>query len=585
MIFVLALIAIMLVLFFWEILPIPITALLGAVALMAARVLTPEEGLSGFSSRATIAVLAMFVLSAGLQQTGAVYALTQKLVAWAGNSHGKQLAALAAATGPISGFVNNTPVVAVMIPACQQMAQRSGIAPSKLLMPVSTFAMLGGLLTVIGSSTNLLGNATLRRLGLEPFGFFDYTIVGVVALLTGLAYYLIFGRWFLPDRGAADLVSRFDLKGFFGEFLVTADSPAVGKTLREAGLSFSDGALAAQLRRRGETMDTPDPDMRLEIGDALLVETSREKMMRLREDEGLEPLPEVVHPLALEDSERVSAEVVITVASRYIGRTIADIDFRRRYQAHVLAMRHHARVETGRLSQNRLHAGDVLLIQASTESLERLREQPDLFLTRERPVTTYRADKRTAAIAIIVGVVLVSALGWVDIAVAALAGAIGMVMAGCLRIEEFWRSVHWDIIFLLAGVIPLGIALEKTGAAALLAGGLVDVSSNLPLTGFLIVIFLMTTLITEIVSNNASVVLLIPIVVAAAAAMGIDPRPAALAAILAASTSMLTPIGYQTNTMVYAPGSYRFGDFARVGAPLNFILAVVIPVTIAWRFA
>ncbi len=585
---VLALIAILMVLFFREIYPIPLTALLAAILLMVTGVLTPEEGLSGFSSRATITVLAMFVLSAGVKRTGAVESVTRRLMAWSGDSHRRQVFALGLAAGPISGFVNNTPVVAVLIPAALQMARKNRLSPSKLLMPVSHMAMLGGLATVIGTSTNLLANAILARLGYRPFGFFEFSLVGAVALATGLAYYLTLGLRLLPDRGTGNLVERFDLHGFLAEFAVPPGSPLIGQTVQQAGLDPGHGWQILSLTRGGETQSVPPASRHLQEGDELLVEGSRERLGELAREKGLIALPEIKHPLALEEpkdkGDMATAEVIITMGSRYVGQTLAEIDFRARFEAMVLAMRHQGRVEIGPLSHSRLHPGDVLLVQGTPLALEQMREMPDLFVTRLRGVETYRREKRFQAVGIILGVVLASSLGWLDIAVAALAGATLMVITGCLRMDEFLGSIHWDIILMLGGLIPLGIALEKTGGAALMARGLVEAGHLLPGIWFLVAVFLVTSLITEVASNNASVVLLVPVAVAASVGLGLDPRPVALTVSLAASTSMMTPMGYQTNTMILEPGNYRFKDYARVGAPLNLLLAAVIPLTVAWLF-
>lgn len=587
MVIVFALTGALLFLFFREVLPIPLTALLATIVLTATGILTVEEGLSGFSSPATVAVLAMFVLSAGIQQTGAIEALTRRMTAWAGKSHRRQIIALSLASGPISGFINNTPVVAVMIPAATQMARKAGVSPSKLLMPVSTIAMLGGLLTIIGTSTNLLGNATMAHLGVEPFGFFEFTLVGVVSLAVGVLYYMTVGARLLPDRGTGDVVERFDLKGFLSEFTVPEGSSIDGKSLREAGLAFPSGCQVVRLTRQGYSIDAPHPETRLRPGDEILVEASRERLDALTRDKGLVALPEVKHPLHVGEpgpGDLATGEVIITAGSPYVGMTVAEVDFRSRYEAIVLAVRHHGRLEVGPISHSRLRAGDVLLVQASPKALERMREKPHLYVTRERERELYRRRRMPHAFAIVAGVVLVSALGLLPISIAALSGAALMVILGCLRMDEFLNSIHLDIILLLAGIIPLGIALEKTGAAQLLAEGLVGVGASLPPLAFLILLFSITTVITEIVSNNATVVLLIPVAVAAALGLGIDPRPVALTVTLAASTSMMTPIGYQTNTMIYASGNYRFGDYFRVGAPLNLILAILIPAMIAFLF-
>ncbi len=583
---VLALVVVLLVLFFREILPIPVTALLATIVLMGTGILDLKDGFSGFSSPATIAVMSMFVLSAGIQQTGAVNILTEKLSSWSGKSRFRQVGGIAVASGPLSGFINNTPVVAVMIPAVVQMARKAGISPSKLLMPLSHIAMLGGLLTIIGTSTNLLGNSVLSRLGIAPFGFFEFTIVGLIALGTGILYHLTIGGLLLPDRGSGDLIERFDMKGFLAEYVVPEESDLAGKNLREAGLTFQQGVHVARITRDGNTVDAPHAFTRIMLGDELVLEGSRKRLAELQE-KGLKALPELRHPLADADVETgglATAEVVITTGSRYVGQTVKGIDFRRRYDAQVLAVRHNGHVEVGPISESRLKPGDVLLVQATPRALDRMREKPDLYVTREREKATYRPEKMPHAILIVLGVVLVAALGWMDIAVAALTGAALMVILGVLRIEEFLNNIQWDIVLMLAGIIPLGVALEQTGAAALLADAVVGLGGFMPGWWFLVFLFLATSLITEMVSNNASVVLLLPVATTAAVALGLDPRPVGLTVMLAASTSMLTPIGYQTNTMIFAPGNYQFRDYIRVGGPLNLILAFVIPAAIAWQF-
>lgn len=582
MVVVFGLTLVLMFLFFKELLPIPITALLAAIVLTATGILSVEQGLAGFSSPATIAILAMFVLSAGIAQTGLVDRVTRKLMAWSQGSLRKQIAALSVA-GPISGFVNNTPVVAIMIPMAMQMAKGIGRGPSMLLMPLSHIAMLGGLLTVIGTSTSLLGNSTMARLGLTPFGMFEFTLIGAIALIVGLAYHLTIGPLLTPDRGASDAVERYDLHGFITEFQVPDDSPLIGQRLSEAGLDLVHRIQVLRITRGMQTIEAPRRYVMLKAGDELLLVGSRETLGAI---EGLVALPEVHHPLDLadDDEELATAEVVITTGSRYVGLTVAQIDFRRRYEALVLAVRHQGMVEVTPISQRKLRPGDILLIQATQRAIERMRERPDLFVTREREKNQYRTEHLPVALAIVIGVVAVSAIGLLDISIAALSGAALMVILRVLRMEEFIRAVRWDIVLLLAGIIPLGIALETTGAAALLATGLTAVGAIMPPVAFLILLFAATSLITEVVSNNASVILLIPVTTAAAISLGLDPRSVALTVMLAASTSMLSPIGYQTNTMIYAPGGYRFADYLRVGGPLNLLLAIIVPLAIVWRF-
>ncbi len=588
---VLGLVALVLVLFLRETLPVPLTAMLAAALLMliprsdlSGGILTPEQGLSGFSSPATIAVMAMFVLSAGVERSGVVEGLMGWLTKFAGKSPRRQVLSLGAVAGPISGFVNNTPVVALLIPVASRMARASGHSPSKVLMPLSFFAMLGGTLTIIGTSTNLLGNALLPSYGVEPFGFFSFTLVGVIGLTVAALYFGTFGMRLLPDRGRGDMVDRFDLKGFIAEFEVPGDAPAVGKSLGDLMMVRAGGMQVLRVVRGEVTIAAPRRDFVLQHDDIVVLQGGRERLEALPDATGLRSLAELKHGIDSKDDDAATAELVIPPGSRLEGKTLTQISFRERYDAIVLAIRHRNRVAIGPLSKTRLAAGDVLLVQADRAALDRLEESAMFFMARERPVSFFRHSKMPYALGILALVVGLSAFGVTPIVVAALGGAVAMVLTGCLRLEEFLESIRWDIVLLLAGIIPLGVALETSGAAALLADGLTVIGGLMPPIFFLMLVFVATSLVTEMVSNNASVVLLIPVVVAAAIGLGLDPRPFALAVMLAASTSMITPIGYQTNTMVYAPGAYQFRDFARVGGPLNLILAVVLPLTIAWLF-
>lgn len=599
--FVLALVVGVFYLFVREVLPVAITAMLAAALLMIVpavswdgAILSPEEGLSGFASSATVAVLAMFVLSAGIQRSGAVEYVTQFLTRYAGKTPRRQALTMGAVAGPISGFVNNTPVVAVMIPVAAQLARQAGHSPSRLLMPLSFFAMLGGALTIIGTSTNLLGNALMPGLGLEPFGFFSFTLAGVVGLAAAAIYFGTIGMRLTPEREDGTVLERFDLKGFMAEFEVPTDSSASGKALREIELSRHHGLQVIRVFRGRHVIASPRQGFRVQPGDVLLVQGSRERLEGLPKKTGLASLAELKHGLAdvkgtddeaKEGDDRLAtAELVIAPGSPLEGRTLAESRFRDNYDALVLAVRHRDRAVIGPLANARLEAGDVLLVQGHPDALARLEHSASFLVTRTLEKEAFRKDKILLAVGILAAVVTTGALGWVPIVASALAGAVAMVLTGCLRIEEFINAVRWDIILLLAGIIPLGVALTKSGAAALLGEGLVAIGIHMPPLGFLILVYAATSIISEMVSNNAAVVLLMPIAVTAAVGLGLDGRPFALAVMLAASTAMLTPVGYQTNTMIYAPGNYRFSDYMRVGGPLNLILVLVVPVTIAWLF-
>ncbi len=593
---VLSLVALVLWLFVREVLPVPVTAMLAAAILMLVpaqswdgAILSPEEGLSGFSSQATVAILAMFVLSAGVERSGAVAFISNRLSRVAGRSPRRQAVTLGAVAGPLSGFVNNTPVVAVLMPVASRLAREAGHSPGRLLMPLSFFAMLGGTLTLVGTSTSLLGNDLLPGLGIKPFGFFEFTLVGIVGLAVAMVYFATFGMSLMPRRGDGDAVARFDLQGFMAELEVAGDSPSVGLDLHDAGLTRKDGVQVVRIFRGDRVISSPRHMFRLEPGDLLMVQGSRDRLEALPEKTGLRSLAELLHSLddinpGVRQEAVGTAELIVPPGSTVVGRSLRQLRFRDRFDALVIAIRHHERVAFGTLADTVLRPGDVLLVQGHPDALARLEENALFYLSRERHQEVFRHDKIAIALGILLSVVVLAALGWTPLVTAALAGAVAMVLTGCLRINEFLGSIHWDIILLLAGIIPLGLAVQKSGASDLLASGLAWVGGYLPPLAFLILVFLATSLVTEMVSNNASVVLLVPVVVAAAISLGLDGRPFALAVMLSASTSMLTPVGYQTNTMVYAPGGYRFTDYLRVGGPLNLILVVVLPLMIAWLF-
>jgi len=561
----------------------PVSELLAAAGLVAAplSIITPEQGLSGFASGATITVLAMFVLSAGVRNTGVVQRLGAAVAGYTRDSEPRQLLATVTAVGPISGFINNTAAVAILLPMVTDLAHEGNTSPSKLLLPLSFASMLGGTLTLIGTSTNILASELVARPELlgRPFGMFEFTTLGVVVTLVGTAYLLTVGRWLTPARipPAADLTDEFGMADYLTEVVVREDSPLVGRTVR-AGLETVEFDLdLLQLVRDGEAFMEPLGSKVVRSGDVLALRTDRDTLVELLDAEGLEPVAETVDDAELERPEEETnlVELVVAPGSALVGATLVSSRFRQRYDASVLALRRGSRVLHGRMDRTRLRAGDTLLVQATAESLERLDANRNVIVAGEIEHTDYRTDRTPVAIAIVAGVVAAAALGVVPIVVSALAGALAMVLTGCLRPAEVYESVQWDVVFLLAGVIPLGVALEETGAAVLLADVVVAGGGMLPIWATLGLFYVATALLTNVVSNNASVVLMIPVAFEAAVELGAAPLPFLFAVTFAASTAFMTPVGYQTNLFVYGPGGYRFTDYLRVGGPLQALLAVV----------
>jgi len=580
-----------LLLFVTEPVPIDITAIGLIVVLVVLEpwtTISPAEGISGFASTATITVLAMFVLSEGVRRTGVVNQLGDRVVEWTKDSPLKQLSAVVGISGGSAGFVNNTPVVAVMIPMAISIAKQTNTSPSKLLLPISFASMMGGTLTLIGTSTNILASDIWERIGDGPFSMFEFTAVGLIVLVIGSIYLLTVGRYLTPERikPELELTEEFEMAEYLTEVVIRADSPLVGRTIRESIQTLDADIDIVQLIRNRETFGEPLAWKELREDDILLIRTDRETLVDLVATEGVDLVPQTTfHDVDFEtDAEATLIEVVVLPGTKLVGETLASLDFRGRYDATVLAIRRGSSVIRQRMDHAPLRGGDTLLLQATEETVDRLIRNRAFVVAQEPGLTSYRRSKTPIALGIVAAVVAVAAAGWLPIVVSALAGMVAMVLSGCLKPTEIYDAVDWNVIFLLAGVIPLGIAMEQTGAAEWLAAVVVAGSTDFAPLVVLGVFYLLTSLLTNLVSNNASVVLMIPVAVDVATTIGANAFAFVLAVTFAASTAFVTPVGYQTNLMVYGPGGYRFTDFFRVGAPLQLLLAVVTTLSIGWLY-
>ena len=590
-----ALILVALVLFVTEPLPIDIIAIAVLVSLVVLEPWTGVDaatGISGFASTATITVLAMFILSEGIRQTGLVNIIGTKIADRYGDSPYKQLLAVLGLSSGTAGFINNTPVVAVMIPMVNTLSRKTGISPSKLLIPVSYAAMLGGMLTLIGTSTNILASDVSARLIDRPFSMFEFTQLGLIVLVTGVVYLATVGRLLLPERISMsdELIEGFEMAEYLTEVVVTEDSELIGKTVDQSFAELAVDADIVQLIRNGRAFTEPLSRKEIRAGDILVLRTDQESLVTFIETEGLELAPDAdVSDETLEaDTDEVTPateqrliEVVISPEASVLGKTLETLNFRHRYDATVLAIRRGGEIIHKRMDERRLRGGDTLLIQASESTVQRFGNDRDFIVAGDLTLPDFRYRKIPVALGIIAVVIGLAALELVPIVISALGGIVAMVATGCVKPTEVYGAVDWSVIFLLAGLIPLGVAMERTGAAEWLALSIVSVAAGLSPLLLLGLFYLFTALITNVISNNASVVLMIPVAIEAAELFGAEPFSFVLAVTFAASTAMLTPIGYQTNLMVYGPGGYKFTDFFRVGAPLQLLLTVVTAAGIA----
>ncbi|NLV12973.1 SLC13 family permease [Haloarcula argentinensis] len=617
MLFVFAVIVAALVLFATEALPVDVTAIAVMVALMLAEPVTVfaadagllaepvyvlhqagdgisplDRGLSGFASTATITVLAMFILSDGVQRTGIVQILGAKIASLTGDSETKQLGATVGLVAPISGFINNTAAVAILLPMVTDIAHKGKLSPSKLLLPLSYASMFGGMLTLIGTSTNILASQLSSELIGRPFSMFEFTQLGIIVTIVGTIYLLTVGRYLVPSRIPVeeDLTREFEMGEYLTEVVVREDSPLIGQTVEEALRVSEFDVDIVQLVREKRTFLEPFGQKAIRAGDVFAVRTGRDTLVDLLDVEGLDVIPEV----EVDDAELETAterknlvEVVVAPGSSLIGETLVSTNFRQRYDATVLALRHGQELYRQRMDHVKLRIGDTLLVQATPDSIDRLNRNNDFIVAQEVERPDFRRSKIPVAIGIVAAVVGVAALTPIHIVISALGGALAMVFTGCLRPPELYDAVQWDVVFLLAGVIPLGVALQETGGADLLAELFVmGAGSVLTAGGGLAVVlglmYLVTALLTNIISNNASVVLMIPVAIETAQQLNANAFAFVLAVTFAASTAFMTPVGYQTNLLVYGPGGYRFTDYLKVGAPLQAVFAVATTLGIAY---
>lgn len=572
------------VLFVSERYPLDIVAILGLGVLLVLGLVTVAEGFSGFSNPATLTVAAMFVLSAGLQKTGATATVGRLMVRFSRN-HYTALVVIMVTVTIMSAFVNNTAAVAVFIPLVTILANRRRIAASKLLIPLSYASQFGGVCTLIGTSTNLLVSAISEEAGYGAFSMFEFTRMGLVLFAAGVVFFLLFGRWLLPARSTPELSIAYHLGEYITELRIRGGSPLVGKSVLESRLGEDHDITVLRVRNAGE--DGWAPLRRtLQPDDVLLVRGSLPDLIRLRGTMGLRINADFeLRDDTLQSQDLRVVQALVAPDSRLIGHTLKETDFRNRYRALVLGMQRKGETINDKLSSIRLRLGDALLIQAQEAQIRDLRRGSDLIVLNEIPGSVLR-HKAPLAIGILVVVVGLAAFDILPILVAALLGCVALVMTRILQPEDVYRAINWQVIFLLAGVLPLGVAMHNSGAAGWLAEQTVALVGDLGPVAILAAFYLLTAIMTETMSNAAAAVLLAPIAISTAEQVGVDPRPFLMAITFAASTGFSTPVGYQTNTMIYNPGGYKYADFLRAGAPLNVIFWIlsVIFIPRLWAF-
>lgn len=585
---VLAVLVLAVILFVTEKLPVDLVALIVMGLLLISGIITPTDGLSGFANPATVTIGAMFVLSAGLFKTGAINFLGELVTNVFKRGFWVGILTVMVVVAVLSAFINNTPVIAIFLPILLSAARETGISASKILMPASFASMFGGVCTLIGTSTNILVSSIAEAEGLRPFTMFQFAPLGIIFFAAGTIYLLAVGIRLIPERrGKGDLLDTFSLYDYLAEIILLPHAPSVGYKLKDAPL-VADIDLSILKIKRGDTViELPTADDVLKANDVLLVRCNIDEIRALQERDGVTFTPQAKwgdESLTSDDYRLI--EAIIEPNSTLVGSTLTRSRFRERYGGTVLAIRHRGRLLREKLSETVLGAGDLLLLEVRKDRLTSIKTSGEFIVTSEMETTEFRRSKALIAVAIVACVVIAATLNLAPIVVAALLGAIAIILSGCITVEEAYQAIEWKIIFLLAGVLSLGMALEASGAARLLSDNMVEYVGAFGLVALVSAFYLLTSLLTEAMSNNATAALLAPIAIVSAQTLGVSPTPFLMAITFAASASFMTPVGYQTNTMIYEPGQYRFTDFLKVGAPLNvmfWILATLL-IPVFWPF-
>jgi di/tricarboxylate transporter len=583
----LCIIAIAMYLFIRETYSIDTVSILVMVAFMVTGVLSPEDGFAGFNNSATITVGSMFVLSAAIFKSGALNKVTALMAKSGKTNYFLLLVIIMSVTGLMSAFINDTAVVAMFMPVVLKVARDSNIPPSRLLMPLSFGSLMGGVCTLVGTSTNILVSGIAANHGLEPFGMFELSKAGIWFLLAGILYMIAIGSWLLPRRtGGKNLAERYELENYIAEVKLLEAFSKEPVSIKDSQFVQENDLEILKIIRNNRSY-SPYNTFVLHPGDILKLRCEIEELKKLETSKKVE-IVQSGESLLKEDAEKEEMrliEVMINPDSGYSGKSISRLRLRQAFSnAPVLAIRSRNEIIHEKLAEASLKTGDILLLRVNQEQYDAIHENKNFFIISESVSNTMELKRAIPIIGIVVMAIVAAAAGWLPIVLSASLASLLLIVLRFISPEEAYNSIQWKVIFMLAGVLSMGLALERTGAAAILGQFITDTLGQFGPRVLVSAFFFITFMVTNVMSNNASAALLAPIAIVTSESMGISSRPLLMAVTFAASLSFMTPMGYQTNAMIYGPGNYRFVDYLRVGTPLNIILWIIASFTIPYYF-
>ncbi len=566
-----AVVAGMFVMFLREIYPTEVVAMIGVSVLLVAGVLSYDDAVAVFANPAPWTIAAMFVIVAALVRTGALDALTQVVERQAKRNPGLAIGGALFCVAFASAIMNNTPLVVVMIPIFIQLAGTLGTSASKLLIPLSYAAIVGGTLTLIGTSTNLLVDGVARASGMEPFGLFEIFPIGLCVVGWTFAYLYFVAPRLLPDRiSMGAMLSDRSKMRFFSEAVIPPESNLIGREVLDVRLFKRDGVRLIDVIRGDDSLRRNLKDVILQTGDRIVLRTAMTELLSLQATKELKRVDQV------SAVETTTVEVLITPDCRMVGRKLGTMRLRRRYAVYTLAVhRRDTNIGTA-IDDVTVKVGDTLLLEGTPEDIARLSADMNLGDVSKPSARAYRRERAPIAIAVLLGVVGLAALNVAPILLLAMVGVTIVLMTGCIDADEAFANIDGQLLALIFAMLGVGAALQSSGAVEIVAEAVAPVMTVLPPFLVVLAVYAMASTLTELVSNNAVAVVMTPVAIGLAQVLGVDPRPLVVAVMIAASASFATPIGYQTNTLVYGPGGYKFGDFLRVGIPLNLTLAPIV---------